>query len=125
LSPGADRPGYVKLRPSNAICWKDEPSQRLQPGMNRINRLLQIINMGLANSRYVCADQLRGKIPAECEEILLNTLQNLPYLRILYVRSSQSYLRVPLVNRLVRLHSRILLYDPAHALTTRPSLPAC
>src|SRR5207245_9111285 len=73
-------------------CWKDESSQRLQPAVNRINCLLQIINVRLADTRNVCADKLRRQIPAKCEKILLNTLQNLPGLCILYNRAGQSYL---------------------------------
>src|SRR3989442_15693146 len=58
LSSPTDRSGDVKLGPGNASCRKDESSQRLQPAVNRINRLLQIINMGFANSRHVGADKL-------------------------------------------------------------------
>src|SRR5205807_4820548 len=121
LGSPTDGPCDVKLGPRNASCWKDEPSQRLQPGMNRINRLLQIINMGLANARYVCADQLRGKIPPESEKILLNAFQNLPGLRILYNRSGQSYLRIQFVNRSICFYPRFLLSDPDPAVDTRLS----
>src|SRR5207249_10169489 len=54
-----------------------------------------------------------------CEEILLNTFQNLLSLRIPYDRSSQSYLRVEFVNRPVRFHPRVLLSNSCPTIETR------
>src|SRR6266852_8323384 len=93
--------------------------------MNRINRLLQVINMGFADSRNVRADKLRGKIPAQCEEIFLNTLQDLLSLHILYDRSSQSYLRIEFVNGAVSFHPWVLFSNPSPAVEPCLAPVAC